>query len=312
MAPEESDEGIPDEQNRQLAEILLDIRSQISGLTRRIQSVEKPAHNRDVSEDSEGAEVAADNQPQREETEEAASPSSLREDARLMRQAAERLARLQIDDSDQEDELPISSRRAQGKKSGSLMLASDTVKKRIDWPHMYVRRTVGGKRRSVAYADLRVEEFVYGFLCMLENPKCKMDSKRMMTILRDMMQDTIDFTWQNALGFYEMVGVDVEYGVLLWSDTDRIKEMRMTYARTTFPDKKENKEGAKAQPKMAPAAMKCCAAYQKHACEHARDHLPFSHACSYCHRMFNTIARHPETDCFKRIAEEAKNAKRGE
>ena len=51
----------------------------------------------------------------------------------------------------------------------------------------------------------------------------------------------------------------------------------MTYARTAYPKKKEQKETPKNQLRSAPTGMKCCAAFQTRACEHTRDHHP--HTC---------------------------------
>ena len=158
------------------------------------------------------------------------TPDTLRRDLRLMAQATKSLAQLR--DSDNEIEVNDTANvRRNGKKSGSLLMASDVVKKRIDWPHLYVRRVVGGKRKSVAYADLKVEEFVFGFLSMIESPKCKWNYRTMTRLLRMIMQDTIDFSWANGLGFYETLGLEVEYGDLDWENVELIRDMRMTYSR---------------------------------------------------------------------------------
>ena len=104
------------------------------------------------------------------------SPASLRRDISLMAEAANRIAQLGIDDENEQDESATTyRRRTTGKKSGSLMLAAEVVKKTIDWPHLHVRRMVAGRKKSIPYAELNVEEFVCRFLGMIKAPTCKWD-----------------------------------------------------------------------------------------------------------------------------------------
>ena len=231
-----------------------------------------------------------------------ASPQTLRRDKKLMKKAAARLALLQLDDSDDDDLDTSRDVRTRGKKSGSLMTAAETVQKSIDWPHLYVCRAVGARRRPVTYSDLRIEEFVYGFLCMIDSAKCKWDYRVMTQILKNLMLDTMDFTWNNALNFYQIAGIEVEQGTTKWEDAERIRELHMTYSRTVFPAKRESKETQpqKSTPQSAPAGMKACVAYQKSTCEHDKDHPPFTHACAYCHRTKSLLCRHSETACFRK------------
>ena len=144
---------------------------------------------------------------------------------------------------------------------------------------------------------------------MIESPHSKFDYRKMTTLFRHVMQDTVDFSWANARNFYERVGLDVEKGVLQWSDEEAIRELRFTYARTVFPAKKENKEGPRPAPPAAPAGMKCCAPYQRKECENVRDHTPYTHACAYCHKTKTLMCRHPEDDCFRKANDTTKNVK---
>ena len=116
---------------------------------------------------------------------------------------------------------------------------------------------------------------------MLKSSTNKMDSEVMMPLLTNLLQDTIDYSWANARDFYETIGKEVEKGALEWTDTDTMRNYRMTYSRAVFPEKKEAKEGAKTQPRQAPPGAKCCAAFQKHACDLNSDHMPYSHVCAY-------------------------------
>ena len=237
----------------------------------------------------------------------------LRSDVRAMERAARRIARFKDDDSDDSEEATTTRPSSKGKKSGSLLVAADKVKKVIDWPHMHVSRLVNGQRVGVTYKELRIEEFVYGFLEMLDAPDAKWDRRVMLQILKMLMQDAMDFSWANARGFYGLLGVDVESGTKSWNDTDTVRDMRMIHSRAVFPAKIENKDTKKAvNGRNNNQNLKCCALYQKKACEQGRDHPPFSHACSYCARTTGVSYRHPEEDCFRKSIDEAKNLKKRE
>ena len=161
-------------------------------MDKRLQRVEIPAADSDSGDEhseADGKSVESENSATRATGQEVATPNSLRTNLRLMAQAASRLARLEGDEAD--DDIDQYIPRNRGKKPGSLRVATDLVKHSIDWPHMHVRRMVQGKRKTLAYAELSVEEFVYGFLTMLENPDCKMDMRTMIKLLRILMQWTI-------------------------------------------------------------------------------------------------------------------------
>ena len=177
-------------------------------ISRRLTNVE--ANQAAVAESV--VEVAATNEPLQAvggiDDRAVIAPSVLRSDADIMRRAAARIARMQLDDSEEEGELTISTARRKGKKSGSAMLAADVVKQQIDWPHLYVTRMTGGTRVPVPYKQLRIQEFVFGFLKMLKKPQAAWDKELMLDILCMLMQDAMDFDWANVRAFYEMLGLD--------------------------------------------------------------------------------------------------------
>ena len=237
-----------------------------------------------------------------------ADAHSLRQDLKLMSQAAKRLAYLQLDDSDEEDMSFLQKHRNAGKKSGSVMTPTDIVKKQIDWPHMHINRITGGKRKPVPYREMHTDEFVYGFLSMIDSPSCKWDYRVMTKILKHLMQDSMEFSWNNSLLFYEMAGIAVEKGELQWTNEARLHELRMTYARAVFPANKETTETPRPQLQPAPQNMRCCVPFQHRTCEHERDHPPFTHGCAYCFKARNALCRHSEDDC-KRKTIDTKNGK---
>ena len=295
-----------------LTELMLDIRAKVENIDERVKTVET-GKEKDAPAPEEGAGIAASALEVRQEREEVPTVADLRNDMRAMQKAVERMSQLSIKDSDDEDKTTTSRTKKNGKKSGSTMLATQIVDERIDWPQLYVVRTVAGNRTPVPYKELRIEEFVYGFLMMIDSPKCKWDRDVMLEILKMLMQDTMDFAWENARAFYEMVGVDVEYGLKKWDDTEAIMKARLLHSRTVLPEKKENKETKKpAGNKLAGQGTKCCAPYQQRSCEQSRDHLPFVHACAYCAKATGVLYKHPETDCYRKTFDKTKNGEKGE
>ena len=313
----------------QLLAGMMEIRTQMVEFGDRMERVEGRDTGADNQPDSQQhhesiRDTGADNQPdpqQRNDTDgdgfqsrdsgtvQLITPESLRQNVQIMAQAAEKLSQFGASQMAFVEGAEGGFVRGIGKKSGAQMLASDAIQSRIDWPHFYVRRRVAGRRRAIHYADLTPEEFMQGFLSMLRAPKNNFDREGMLELLRTLMQDASDFGWETARDFYESLGTDVERGDLRWEDTVLIQQMRMTYCRVVFPDKKEAKEPSKPQTRAAPANTKCCASYQKRECDQNRDHIPYTHACAYCFRMCSAIFRHPEADCIRKTTAEAKNAR---
>ena len=194
-----------------------------------------------------------------------------------------------------------------------MLKAAENIERRIDWPHFYVKRVVNGDRVGVDYKELRVDEFVLGFTAMLRSPKCNMDVNVMMGILNMLMEDSVDFAWENARAFYQMIGIEVEKGVRKWTDTEYIEKKRLIHSRTNIIEKKEAKDNKKAGPARGYAAsVRCCALFQRHGCEHNRDHPPFTHGCTYCHKCTGVVYRHAEEDCYRKANEASKNDKKRE
>ena len=240
---------------------------------------------------------------------EPASPETMRMDSRLMQDAARRLRRLELAQQGEDDLRALGSTKTAGKRSGSVMTATDKVVRTVDWPHMHVRRMAAGKLKGIHCNELKVEEFVFGFLNMIEMPGNDMDFRRMLNILRDPMQDAMEFSWPSARRFYETVGLQVEWGTLKWTNTERINHLRLTYARTIFPARKDDNDTPKPSLLPAPPGTKCCLPYQRHACEQDKDHAPYVHACAYCLKAKSAICRHPENDCYRKTNDTAKNGK---
>ena len=303
-----------EEGNSNMLPLLTTLQTQMAEMAEELRQLRAEKHSKTAAEaspentDSSEGEDINDDTANGEDSEQA-SPETLRKDRRLMRRAAERLAQLGTEDSDDETPQGLGRDKKHGKKSGSVMTTTDKVLKTIDWPHFYINRVVDGKRKNIAYADLRIEEFVFGFHSMLDNPRSKFDYTIMKDLLKDIMQDAMDFSWGNARAFYQLVGVDVESGILSWDDERRISKMRFTYSRAALPQRRELKDNTRPPLTPASANMRCCMPYQTRECSQTGDHAPFTHACAYCARARTALCRHPEDECMRKANDSSKNVK---
>ena len=75
-----------------------------------------------------------------------------------MERAADRLARIRLLEDEQEEKDKVNRNKWGGKKSGSMLVASETVEERNDWPHLYVTRmtiTAGERGSRIRNSRLR-------------------------------------------------------------------------------------------------------------------------------------------------------------
>ncbi len=54
----------------------------------------------------------------------------------------------------------------------------------MDWPHYYLFKN----NKPPTFADLTLPDFIYGYLCMLDNAT-DLDRPRMSSLLNDLMED---------------------------------------------------------------------------------------------------------------------------
>ena len=238
------------------------------------------------------------------------TPTTLRQKTPVMRQAEARLSRVRWQDDEISGE--CSRHKSAGKKSGSMLVAAEVVEERIDWPHMYVTRMAAGKKKGVTYNELTSEEFTYGYIAMIGAPHCLWDYRTMNNILGMIMRHTIQFSWESARALYQELGVEVEKDRMLWSDSDKIRDIRFDHSHNKPAERKETQDATRPPLKIAPAGTKACTAYQTRTCEHLRDHPPYTHTCAYCLKTCNALCRHNESDCIRRVTDAAKNGKKRE
>ena len=190
-----------------------------------------------------------------------------------------------------------------GRRSGSICKASDKIVMDMDWPHYHITRGVNLVPSS--YEELTQEEFQLGYIRMLRDPDSQFNMSVMLEILEDLLEDTVDFGWQNVKGYYKSLGLEVERGKLRWSDKAAIQKRRFTQCRVIKSVQKPNSE--KKQTRQVPLNSQCCAMFNSNACTHKGDHAPYIHSCTYCFNNKNVVNRHKEQDCFFKMRELSKN-----
>ena len=302
------------------------IMSMLRDLTKRMDDFDKGASDKDSASAVGIASIDGDFSPQRSPPQRSPpreidvdsevptdiTPTSLRQNAPVMRRAADRLAQIRWQDEDGEELTDNTRSKNGGKKSGSMLVATKTVQDRIDWPHLYVTRMAAGRRKGVAYSELTESEFVFGFIVMIQSPRCCWDNATMQTVLHIIMQHSMEFSWENARALYDEMGVEVERRTTEWSDIDKLRDLRFSHSRARTAERKEATDSSRPPLKVAPAGTKACVAYQTRACDQTRDHPPFAHTCAYCLKTCNAICKHPEVDCIRRVTDAAKNGKKRE
>ena len=227
----------------------------------------------------------------------------LKQNTYVMRQAANRLAELGIQEICDEDLTPQNSgTSSKGRKSGAVSVLTDKVKVVTDWPHYHVSR--GVNLVPCSFDELSQDEFMLGYTRMVLDEKSTFDVHNSMVLLGDLCEDIVDFSWINVKAFYKSVALEVEYGKLKWSDTEAIQKRRNKAYRAVKVNVKPVAEPKYV--KQMPNGGVCCALFQTNACDKKFDHGNFVHACAFCWKNKNMLYKHNETQCFSK-AKEPKN-----
>ena len=264
-----------------------------------------PVSEADINQ--EGAGVPLPTQP-------AAGPASLRQDEELMARVTRRLVELgaQAAIPPPTEATSASTDRKPGKKSGQARTVEDTVLRDIDWPHLNVYR--GPERRPVRFNDLNMQEFTHGFMVMVQNCKNNFNQDVMFDILRDMMEDALNYPWENVRNFYRILASYVEMDRLEWSDHGRIQALRRQYAQSTTvlsAGGASKSDKPKFTARSVATNARTCHAYQRAECQERGDHSGYLHACAYCVRQTGQAYPHAEKDCRRKINDGSKNERGG-
>ena len=294
----------PDTANSgEILNILQDIQRQMASFEGRLESLEEPTETSDEGEeeetqtgDNEGQQVAQAAQMPK------ATPDTVRQDHEVMAEAMARMAEWGLDEDGMIDKTDVPRKwRNRQRKSGAVSTGMDSIKVFVDWPHFHIQK--GPKQIAPELSDITAEEFVLGYLRMLDDPDSQFDRERMLSILKDILEDSVDFGWERAKAFYTMLGRQVEQRRLLWSDTEQILKLRLTHSRVSIPD-----TSTKPKRQTMLAKIKTCAAFQKGSCDQPADHGQFRHVCDYCLRVRSAVFPHSELKCKSKEGSNPKNA----
>ena len=137
---------------------------------------------------------------------------------------------------------------------------------------------------------------------IIEGRHSPAEKEHMLSHLRELMRDAMDFPWQQVRNFNGILWNHFEMDRLKWRETSKINGLRQMYARrfSTTPV-------ARTQPPQP------CMLYQKNACRRTDDHDTRAglarHICALCFRITGRPYKHPESECErKRHEAPVKNA----
>lgn len=243
--------------------------------------------------------------PQGSGTDSRATLTSLQRNASLQKEVMQRFSEL-LDDSDNED--GDKKWLFRGKKSGRVRTADDRVVKQVQWPHFHVFKS--GNAESVKYNDMTIAEFVYGFASQLLTENGPVDWKGQISHLRDLMQDSADYSWENARNFHGIVLSHIERGLITWQSKDDIALLRRRFSQRVGSSQQGSskmvdpkKKVPEKQATEKKGGRRCCRAYNVDFCSvQDKTHKTTAgdtlvHCCSYCWRVFRQERAHKESNC---------------
>ena len=233
------------------------------------------------------------------------SVSELRRDYVLGREVNRRLAEMDIAD-DSADAQRTGAQRPRGKRSGAARTVQDSIIHDIDWPHFHIYTPPGAE--AMTFERLTVAEFTFGFLQMVDQPDAKFNRAIMWDLLKDIMEDAVEYPWANVRNFYWVVGNQVENDRMKWEETEKIAKLRVKHSQK---HEVVVKKQATQQPNFEKTCF--CVPYQKRECPEKNDHGGLRHICAHCVRVKAGTYPHPELDCRRKNGIELpKNVKGGE
>ena len=172
-------------------------------------------------------------------------------------------------------------------KSVRFRSADTQVSHYVAWPQEFVY--VGPSRKTVQYDDLTSEQFILGYLRIIQRQNS--DTKNiMLNHLTNLLQSTLDFSFEIARGAHAVILQEIERGTLTWQDTEDIERTRSLY--TTKITSADSFKGSSDTKRVV------CAHYNAGKCrqqnDHRKDNILFRHICTYCYRVAKKTYSHPE------------------
>ena len=214
-----------------LATAMRELTANIQTMGDRMGDMEKRMDTREASEveeEQEGNESKPESPPTAHTAREIPSLRDLRSNYAVGREVNRRLADLE-EEQDMAAANGLGSHRARGKRSGAARTVRDTIINDIDWPHFHIYAPPGAE--PMTFEKLSVQEFVYGFMHMIDQPDSRLDRQVMWDILKAMMEDATKFPWHNVRDFYWVLGSNVENDRMRWGDAEKIYRLRIKHAQ---------------------------------------------------------------------------------
>ena len=216
-----------------------------------------------------------------------------------------RMAELRLlSDSDSDDDQPLRRKKEKkGKRSGRGKTSDDVVVREVDWPHFYVYR--GHSRKPATYENLSIAEFVFGYVSIvLDGQESAATQATMLSHLRELMHDAMDFPWHNVRNFHGVVLNQMELARISWQDGQTIENLRRTYSRRSDGVHEQTSPSGQQTPL-------CCFRYQRGDCPHPHDHRTsrglLKHMCAFCLNITGSQFPHAEVDCERKKRMASKN-----
>ena len=285
------------------------ITKQMTAMGNRFDDMEKRLDRRTTEEDDSEHYDSDDDRPLKQPTANGASAvpstSQLRRDYEVGRELNRRLAELEAEDDFAGAARPATA-RTRGKRSGAARTVQDTVKRDIDWPHFHIYTAPGAE--PMTFERLSVQEFVFGYMHMVDQQDSKLDRSIMWNILKGMMEDATEYPWLNVKNYYWVLASHVKNERMEWSNGSEVQSLRAKHAQKHDAPPKKQPVQASTNDK-----LRYCGLYQKGNCQEKGDHAGQKHMCAFCYRAKGTAYPHPEIECRRKAAEETpKNGRGGE
>jgi hypothetical protein len=86
----------------------------------------------------------------------------------------------------------------------------------IDWPHDYILS--GPDKERVFYKDLNLEQWGYGYACILENQNNPQVKDNIISHLKHFFYNTMSYGFRRSKGAHTEVLSEMELGKFTWHD----------------------------------------------------------------------------------------------
>jgi hypothetical protein len=127
--------------------------------------------------------------------------------------------------------------------------------------------------------------------------------EKMLNHLHELMLDASDYPWTHVRNYHAILLNQFEMNRMTWDDTDRVQQLRHTYAHRSNSTPASGHVATKSSRNPSSGqALLYCAPYQKGSCTEADEHstargTTVRHVCAYCFRQTGSGYPHPEEKC---------------